>query len=114
MSVPTLRRMFLTAALLLSAQALFATNPSARTGTRMVYDESKGLTIMFGGIAALDAGTVLAYEPTDTWVWNGLHWLQKYPATSPPGRSSHEMVYDPVLARTVLFGGRQGNNDLND
>jgi len=35
--------MFLTAALLLSAQALLAANPSARTGTRMVYDESKGL-----------------------------------------------------------------------
>ena len=114
MSVPTLRRMLLTAALLLSAQALLAANPSARTGTRMVYDESKGLTVMFGGIAATDAGTVLTYEPTDTWVWNGLHWLQKYPATHPPGRSSHVMVYDPVLARTVLFGGRQGNNDLND
>ena len=63
MSVPTLRRMFLTAALVLSAKERIAENTSARTGTRMVYDESKRLTVMIGGIAANDTGTVLNTEP---------------------------------------------------
>jgi len=57
MSVLTLRRTFLAAALLMSAQALLAANPSARTGVRMVYDESAGSTVLFGGITATDAGT---------------------------------------------------------
>ena len=114
MSVSTLRRVFLTAALVFSAQAVLAAGPSARTGTRMVFDESTGFTIMFGGQTAADPGTVVAYEPTDTWLWNGERWLQRYPAHNPPGRSSHVMVYDPVNSRIVLFGGRTQNTDLND
>jgi len=114
MSVSTLRRIFLTAALVLSAQALLAANPSARSGTRMVFDESTGFTILFGGVAPTDAGTVHAYEPIDTWFWNGQRWLQRYPSHNPPGRSSHVMVYDATRSRVVLFGGRTGTTDLND
>lgn len=114
MSVSTRRRVFLTAALLFAAQALLAANPSARTGTRMVFDESSGFTILFGGLTASDAGTVLTYEPTDTWLWNGERWLQRYPVHNPQGRSSHAMVFDPIQSRIVLFGGRTHNTDLND
>lgn len=114
MSGITLRRTYLTLALLLTAQALFASNPAARTGTRMVYDESAGVSIMFGGETAQDAGTVQVYDPTDTWAWDGVRWLQRYPAHNPPGRSGHIMVYDSRRSRLVIFGGRAGANDLND
>ena len=114
MSVSTLRRLFLTAALVLSAQALLAANPSARTGARMVFDESSGFTVLFGGVSPNDAGTIQAYDPADTWLWNGQRWLQRFPSHNPPGRASHVMVYDPNRSRVVLFGGRTGNTDLND
>lgn len=114
MSVLTLRRTFLAAALLLSAQALLAANPSARTGVRMVYDESAGSTVLFGGITATDAGTIQAYQLADTWLWTGARWIQRFPAHTPPGRSSHIMVYDPNRSRIVSFGGRGATSDLDD
>lgn len=114
MSVSTLRRFFIVAALVLPAQALLAANPSARTGARMVYDESAGKTVMFGGVTALDAGTQLAYEPADTWIWTGARWVERYPAHHPAGRSSPAMVYDSARSRAVLFGGRAQTTDLND
>lgn len=114
MSGPTLRRMFLSLALVLTAQALFAANPAARTGVRMVFDESARNIVLFGGETAQDAGTVQVYDPTDTWVWNGVRWLQRYPAHNPPGRASHVMVYDPNRSRIVIFGGRAGTTDFDD
>ncbi|HEV8658059.1 MAG TPA: kelch repeat-containing protein [Thermoanaerobaculia bacterium] len=109
-----MKRVFLFIALLLSAHALFAANPSARTGTRMVFDESSGFTILFGGETAVDTGTVQSYHPNETWIWTGDHWIQRFPANSPPGRSSPAMVYDSNRARIVLFGGRSGTSDLAD
>jgi galactose oxidase-like protein len=114
MSVHFLRRVLLVAALLFSAQALLAGNPSALTGSHMVFDESTGLSVLFGGLTPVDAGTVLAYNPTDTWLWNGQRWMQRYAAHNPPGRSSHVMVYDGARSRVLVFGGRQGSTDLGD
>lgn len=81
----------------------------------MVYDEANGYTVMFGGAAIADPGTLIVHNPTDTWFWNGSHWLQRYPAHNPGGRAYHVMVWDSVNNRIVLFGGRQaGTTDLND
>src|SRR5206468_7815872 len=38
----------------------------------------------------------------------GVTWMQKFPATSPPGRSSPAMAYDASRQRVVLFGGAIG------
>ncbi|HEX9160868.1 MAG TPA: hypothetical protein VF980_04105 [Thermoanaerobaculia bacterium] len=116
MSVSTLRRIFVIAALLLSAQTLLAAGPSARTGARMVFDESTGLTVLFSGVAPSDLGTVTSYNPADLWLWNGSRWVLRYPDHAPPGRSSHIMVYDSARKREVIFGGTQGTGttDLND
>src|SRR5712691_12531974 len=103
-----MRRTLFLVALLLSAQELLAANPSARAGVRMVFDESTGLTVLFGGETLTDAGTVQTYHPSETWVWTGDRWMQRYPANSPPGRSSHVMVYDSNRARILIFGGRTG------
>jgi len=114
MSRITLRRTFFTLALLLSAQALLAANPSARTGARMAFDESTGLSVMFGGEAVPDSGTATTYNPSDTWTWDGTRWVQRYPLNHPPGRSNHVMVFDSARSRELIFGGRTGTTDLND
>src|SRR6476469_369349 len=109
-----MRRTLLAAALLLCAQSWLAGNPSTRTGARMVYDEPKGFTVLFGGVTPNDLGTVQPYYPTDKWIWTGAQWLQRYTAHTPQGRASHVMVYDSNRRDIVVFGGRNGNNDLND
>jgi hypothetical protein len=114
MGVSTLMRTFTAAALLLVASAAFAANPSSRTGVRMAFDESTGLTVLFGGQTAPDSGTVQSYELDDTWVWTGVRWVQRFPAHKPAGRNSHVLVYDSLRTRMVMFGGRSGLNDLND
>src|SRR4029079_18174991 len=88
--------------------------PSRRPGRCMVYEEVPGPIIMFGGAPSRDAGTSLVYEPADTWMWNGLRWIERFPAHNPPGRASHVMVYDSANRRILMFGGRRQNVDLND
>jgi hypothetical protein len=80
----------------------------------MVYDARSSNTVLFGGAAAYDSGTKQAYDLDDTWEWNGDHWVQIFPATVPPARSIHVMVYDPVRERTLMFGGKSGKPVLND
>ncbi|MGZ7030596.1 MAG: Kelch repeat-containing protein [Thermoanaerobaculia bacterium] len=114
MSVSTRKAVLLAVAFLLIAPVLFAANPSARTQSRMVYDAVTGNTMLFGGLAAYDSGTKLAYDLDDTWEWNGDHWFQVYPATVPGARSIHVMVYDSARRRTLMFGGKNGFTNLND
>ncbi|HEV8435340.1 MAG TPA: kelch repeat-containing protein [Thermoanaerobaculia bacterium] len=97
---------FLTSAALLLAPALFATTPTARTGTHMVYDPKTTYTVLFGGQSPFDPGTAKAYNLNDTWYWVGDHWVQVYPATTPAGRSFHTMTYDVAHSRITMFGGK--------
>src|SRR5579872_7108026 len=99
-----MRRNFLAAALLLVAPALFANNPSSTTGARMVWNETDHRTFMFGGVTTFDSGKSDYLDPNETWEWNGQRWLELFPATTPPGRSSHVMVWDEAHARAVMFG----------
>ncbi len=102
------------AALVISAQAGFAAMPSARLEARMAYDPKSTHIILFGGLSPTDVGTKLAYDLADTWEWTGIRWVQRYPATTPPRRSSDGMVTDTKRSRVVMFGGRQAATQLND
>lgn len=107
MSVLTRKRLFFTVvAALLVSTSLLADSPSPRAFSRMVYDPTSGLTILFGGQSAFDRGTQLTYETNETWVFNGTRWTQRYPATRPLARSQHGMVFDTLRNRVVMFGGR--------
>lgn len=53
--------------------------------------------VLFGGRAA----TGLA----ETWELSASGWTQLTPLTSPPARYGHDMAYDPVRQRVILFGG---------
>ena len=109
MSVSTRTAILFAAASLLCAPLLFANNPSGRTQVRMTYDQSSQHLVLFGGLTAFDSGTKQAYDLGDTWEWADGKWNQMHPAVTPPPRSIHVMVYDPVRSRTVMFGGKTGS-----
>ena len=108
------RQVVLTLMAAFAATAAFAVNPSARYETRMVFDAQSSHMILFGGVTGIDSGTRLAYRLDDTWEWTGSHWIQRFPAHTPVGRSAHAMVYDSNRSRIVMFGGRSDSADLAD
>ena len=99
---------------LIAAPALFAANPSARFRSPLQYVPSIGRAVLFGGSTAIDSGTKLSYELHDTWEWSGGRWNQRFPAHAPGARSGHDLVYDSLRERLVLFGGHAGKTDFND
>jgi len=76
--------------------------PDTSVGTRdhhaMVYDESRGVTVMYGG-----QNSARQFD-TNTWEWNGIAW-KKIVAPGPGHRVHHAMAYDAKRKRVVLFGG---------
>ena len=84
-------------------------SPSGRDSASMAYDTNTGQLVLFGGF-----GSSFGVYPDDTWNWNGTEWTQLNPATSPPGRGSAAMAYDPDTAQLVLFSGYSEPNVLND
>ena len=76
--------------------------PPARDGAAMAWDGTR--LLLFGGQAGAsdDApGDLLA----DTWAWDGDSWQALEPASSPPARRDHELIWDSDRGRLVLFGG---------
>ncbi|MBL9030655.1 MAG: hypothetical protein JNM80_02985 [Phycisphaerae bacterium] len=61
-------------------------------------DPVRGTVVLFGGY---DGNGYLA----GTWEWIGGAWVQRHPTISPAGRRLHQMVYDTVRQRVLLFGG---------
>jgi N-acetylneuraminic acid mutarotase len=85
--------------------------PSARKGHAMVFDESSGVSVLFGG------RNETAYFD-DTWLYNaGANmWAQTIPLPpiSPSPREGHSMVYDSENELIILFGGHDGTDYLSD
>jgi hypothetical protein len=77
------------------------TSPSPRDFAAMAYDETRGVTVMFGGNTVGASGPV---DISDTWIWDGRTWRQLHPAQSPPAMNGPVMAYDPALRVIVLFG----------
>lgn len=73
----------------------------------MAYDAARQQTVLFGG----GSGNYT----NDTWVWDGVNWMQKSPATLPTARNRHAMAYDSQRQKVVMFGGyTQTGVQLND
>ncbi len=81
------------------------TAPDPRRASAMAYDPLREVVVLFGG----QTGTTEPYAPYgDTWEWDGTTWTERTPATSPPARSGHGLVWDPRRQVVVLHGGRNG------
>jgi N-acetylneuraminic acid mutarotase len=76
------------------------TEPSARWGVAMTYDEGSDRVVLFGG--RTDAG-----ELDDTWTFDvdANSWAQMRPSEAPSPRFGSAMAYDAASDRSVLFGG---------
>ncbi|MDP9194271.1 MAG: hypothetical protein M3P06_21450 [Acidobacteriota bacterium] len=107
------RAVLFVVAVLLGASA-FASNPSPRAQARMVWDIPSNVGILFGGLGPFDGATGLQHDSAETWLWNGSRWLQRFPATIPPRRAVHSMVWDSTRNRAVMFGGRQSPVESNE
>lgn len=76
--------------------------PPARYGFGMVFDEARGVVVIWGGVGA--SGIL-----SDTWEWNGVDWTEVTTAHSPPAHGFPYMAFDEVLGVTVVFGGQTTN-----
>jgi hypothetical protein len=73
--------------------------PGVRNAHVLAYDESRGVTLLFGGASA---SAVLG----DTWTWDGARW-RPLPAAGPAPRTFPGFVWDAARGEAVLFGGRR-------
>lgn len=78
----------------------FPLTPAQRTGGIAFHPVQGGL-VMYGGLQSGPTATL-----DTTWMFDGTAWTQLTPATQPPPRWGHRMVYDSHRARIVTFGGR--------
>lgn len=79
--------------------------PGPRAEHAMAFDAQRGVTVLFGGGTPWSGPATVLLAIGDTWEWDGSQWQQASPLVSPAPRVGHAMVFDPVRARTVLFGG---------
>jgi hypothetical protein len=79
----------------------FPTNhPIGLSDPAMVYDSAQQKTILFGGYDQHSN-----YDETWAYDWDTNNWTQRYPENHPYERDLHEMIYDPINAKTILYGG---------
>jgi hypothetical protein len=79
--------------------------PRGRYAHGMVFDEQRGVVLLYSGAAAHKGAPL-----EDMWQWDGRRWSEIALKGPTPGyRYQPVMVYDAARARTVLFGG--GTND---
>jgi len=57
---------------------------------------------------------VLVCADSSTFEWDGAAWKSFTSKTAPPYHQFGSMVYDPTLKKTVLFGGYDGSNYLDE
>ena len=89
-----------------------AATPPALEHPSIGYDPNSGTTLLFGGLSLTGS-----LGPTNaTWSWNGKTWSLLRPSTSPPGRESASMTFDPTTGHELLFGGENAyqSKTLND
>jgi hypothetical protein len=75
--------------------------PGPRYGHEMVYDEARGVTLLFGGFGP--DGVPMG----DTWLWDGTAWHLASSA-GPSPRKWPAAAYDSRRQVVVLHGGREG------
>ncbi len=91
---------------------LSTNSPTMSAENAMVYDIYNKKIINYGGRSGFPEFKWI----NETWAFDYKKslWKNMKPANSPPWRSSHAMAYDTLRHRTLLFGGNNFSNALND
>jgi hypothetical protein len=76
-------------------------SPTTQYGHALVYDQLRGVTVLFGGL-----DTSLANPLAETWEWNGTNWSLRSLPQNPAPRWAAGLAYDRAQARVLLHGGR--------
>jgi hypothetical protein len=67
----------------------------------LVFDEGKGVVLLYSGAAAHRDAPL-----SDMWQWDGTRWTEiRLTGPTPGHRYQPVMVYDKARDRTVLYGG---------
>ena len=88
------------------AQQYPEVSPPRLYGLSMTYDSINDKVVLFGGITH-SGGWKLTNQ---TWLYDVAEntWTKAEPSASPPARYLHDMTFDPINNRIVLFGGHNG------
>lgn len=90
-------------------RVLPAHSPPARSAAMACFDVRRRVVLLFGGELRGNPPTYFS----DTWEWDGIDWRQL--ATSGPSpRSYAGLAFDHANGVPLLFGGRDGNSEMND
>jgi hypothetical protein len=86
--------------------------PSARNAHGMIYDENRGVGVMFGGCTSW--GTAYCNTPSDeVWEWNGSGWRRVCGSgtacSGPATLADFAMTYDSGRGVALLHSGVDGN-----
>ncbi len=84
---------------------------SYRQGPAVAFDAVRGNVVLFGGGGSSGS---LSTSLSDTWIYDGTAWTQRYPAVSPGARFGASMAFDSVRGNVVLFGGFGGGGYFAD
>ncbi|MBK8099112.1 MAG: hypothetical protein IPK26_18545 [Planctomycetes bacterium] len=90
-----------------TALNITGTRPSVRTGCKMVYDQARGVCVMYGGFDPMNGNHI-----NETWEFDGAAWTQIASAPS-PSRNGAGMAMDLARRQVVLFGGMDSNFNVN-
>jgi Mg-chelatase subunit ChlD len=82
--------------------------PSARYKHQMDYDSVNNRIVLFGGYDGSNDDETWEYD-TVSHTWHGPY----IPSPHPSARQNHDLVYDSINNRIVLFGGWGGTNADN-
>jgi len=85
-------------------------HPSSRYGHRIVYSSSKDSGILFAGHAFGSLDTI----NNDMWQYNCSikHWSEMTVDSPPPTRYWHDMIYDEVNEKIIMFGTSKKNHNV--
>lgn len=87
-----------------------ATSPPGLETPLLVYDQGRGVTVMFGGWNGTSPGTM----HSSTWEYDGTDWTLRTLATTPTARYRSAHWYDDLRGRVVMYGGFGNATALTD
>ncbi|MGE0708185.1 MAG: protein kinase [Planctomycetota bacterium] len=83
--------------------------PPPRFAHAAAWDGIKGRLVVYGG-CRMDQPGKLSF----TWVWDGQGWALPPTQRQPSGRAWHCMATDPQQGVIYLYGGHDGERELDD